>query len=456
SENIKMILSDPKRLVMTQADWAAYNASNFCWICKEAFDMRKPETKVRDHDHLTGQFRGAAHSSCNLQLQQSRKLPVILHNFRGYDAHIITRSLDAFPQMKIRVIGQGYEKYLTLSFGPQIVFKDSYQFLGFSLAQLTKELSASGSAVFAHLRKHFPNLADEEFKLLLRKGVYPYEYMDDWEKLKLSNLPLKEHFYSHLGQSDISDDDYKHAKLVWEKFACSSMNDYQDLYLKTEYRLDAAHYLSSPQLSWDAMLLFTHCEMELISDSKMFNMIDSGIRGGVSMISHRYAKANNPDMGALYNSAEELSYIIYLDANNLYGWAMSQPMPIRNFKWLSNDEWAILDWPSIPDDSPIGYILECDLVYPAALHDAHNEFPLAPEKRFIQSEMLSQTQLRILSHYMVPKSSLKVQKLIPHFLPRKNYVIHYRNLKFYLEEGMQLSQVRKVLQFEQSEWLKPY
>ncbi|KAF0138609.1 MAG: hypothetical protein FD143_3637, partial [Ignavibacteria bacterium] len=359
-------------------------------------------------------------------LQQSRKLPVFLHNFRGYDAHIITRALDAFPQMKLSVIGQGYEKYLTLSFGPQIIFKDTYQFLGFSLAQLTKELSASGSTVFAHLHKQFPNLTDEEFKLLLRKGVYPYEYMDDWEKLKLSDLPAKENFYSHLGQSDISDDDYKHAKLVWEKFACSSMNDYQDLYLKTdvllladifenfrafslnEYRLDAAHYVSSPQLSWDAMLLFTHCEMELISDSKMFNMIDSGIRGGVSMISHRYAKANNPEMGPLYNSAEELSYIIYLDANNLYGWAMSQPMPIRNFKWLSNDEWAVLDWRSIPDDSPIGYFLECDLLYPAALHDAHNEFPLAPEKRFIQSEMLSQTQLRILSHYMVPKSSLKV------------------------------------------------
>ena len=474
SENIKTILSDPKRLVMTQADWATFNASSFCWICKEAFDLRKPETKVRDHDHLTGQFRGAAHSECNLQLQQTRKLPVFLHNFRGYDAHIITRALDAFPQMKISVIGQSYEKYLTLSFGQQIIFKDSYQFLGFSLAQLTKELLSSGSTVFAHLRKQFPNITDEEFKLLLRKGVYPYEYMNDWEKLKLSKLPSKESFYSHLGQSDITDEDYNHAKLVWEKFACTTMNDYQDLYLKTdvllladifenfrefsitEYRLDAAHYVSSPQLSWDAMLLFTNCEMELISDSKMFNMIDSGIRGGVSMISHRYAKANNPEMGPLYNTAEELSYIIYLDANNLYGWAMSQPMPIRNFKWLSNDEWKVLDWLNIPDDASIGYILECDLLYPPTLHDLHNEFPLAPEKRYIQSEMLSKTQLRILSHYMVPKSSLKVQKLIPHFLPRKNYVIHYRNLKFYLEQGLQLVQVTKVLQFEQSAWLKPY
>ena len=474
SEKLRLLLSDPQRLVMREADWVAFNASNVCWICNQTFDLRYPETKVRDHDHLTGVFRGAAHGTCNLQLQQARKLPVFLHNFRGYDAHIITLALDAFPQMKIDVIGQGYEKYLTLSFGQHIIFKDSYQFLGFSLAQLTKELSASGSAVFSHLRKQFPTLAEEDFKLLLRKGVYPYEYMDDWEKLKLPQLPAKENFYTHLAQSDISDDDYKHAKLVWEKFTCSCMKDYQDLYLKTdvllladifenfreftmtEYRLDAAHYVSSPQLSWDAMFLFTGCEIELISDSKMFSMIDSGIRGGVSMISHRYAKANNPEMGSLYNPSEELSYIIYLDANNLYGWAMSQAMPIANFKWLSKDEWTIIDWLNIPDDASIGYIIECDLLYPSALHDQHNDYPLAPEKRYIQSEMLSETQLRILSHYMVPKSAAKVQKLIPHFLPRKNYVIHYRNLKFYLEEGMKLTQVTKVLQFEQRPWLKPY
>ena len=146
------------------------------------------------------------------------------------------------------------------------------------------------------------------------------------------------------------------------------------------YSLDPAHYLSSPQLSWDAMLLYTQCHLTLINDPEMFNLIDSGIRGGVSMIVHRFAQANNPEMGIRYDKIKELSYIVYLDANNLYGWAMSQSLPIDDFSWLTEEEWSIIDWQSIPDHADYGFLLECDLEYPEEIHDLHSDYPFAPEK----------------------------------------------------------------------------
>ena len=204
------------------------------------------------------------------------------------------------------------------------------------------------------------------------------------------------------------------------------------------------------------MLLHTGVQLDQISDPAIFNMVDHGLRGGVSMIVHRYANANNPDIGQSYDANQPLSYIVYLDANNLYGHAMSQPLPTGHFKWLTEEEWRLLDWKTIPDDAPKGYILDVDLEYPAQLHDRHNDNPLAPDKRQMQYELLNEHQLRILTHYNVPKSSLKVQKLVPHLGPRKAYIIHYRNLKFYLTEGMKLTAIHPVLEFTQSKWLAPY
>ena len=473
-DEIISLLHDKQDLIMSTADWQAFNQAHTCWICGLPFDPRIMEDKVRDHDHLSGKFRGGAHSICNLKLHKSFKIPIFLHNFRGYDGHLIALATEHFPQIQLNIIGQGYEKYLTLGFSKAITFKDSYQFLADSLEQLVKDLVKSGPDRFVNLRREFGNISAECFNILLRKGVYPYDYMKTWEKLNERQLPAREEFYSILKEAECSIEDYEHAQNVWRKFGCNTLKDYEDLYLKTDvllladvfenfrtlslqnYRVDPAHYVSSPQLSWDAMQLYTKCELTLISDPEMFTMIDGGIRGGVSMIIHRYAKANNPEMGAAYKPDEELSYIVYLDANNLYGWAMSQALPFGEFKWLNEREWSPIDWMKLGDNDPIGYFLEVDLDYPEVLHEPHNDYPLAPDKRLLQYEMLNEYQLQILVHYAVPKSSLKVQKLIPHLLPRRNYIIHYRNLRLYLEEGMQLKKIYRVIQFHQAPWLSPY
>ena len=416
-EEVAKILLDEKRLIMTPEDMRDFTNAERCFICNKPFPTEY-SNKVRDHDHLTGRYRGAAHNSCNLNYKFTFKVPVMIHNFRGYDSHLISFATAEFPTTKLHVIGQGYEKYLTLSFGPHIVFKDSNQFLACSLEQLAKNLlKAGGPNKFPLLFKEFSMNSDAQRQLLLRKGIYPYEYMDKWERLDERMLPPIEKFFNSLKQEPCSREDYAHALQVWDEFHCSTLKDYQDLYLKTDvllladifenfreisvrnYQLDPAYYVSSPQLSWDAMLLFTKCELELIADPEMFLMLDQGLRGGVSMITHRFARANNPEMGDLYDPELPLSYIVYLDANNLYGWAMSQPLPITGVKWLKEREWCRIDWELLADDSAVGYFIECDLSYPANLHDAHNDLPLGAEKLFLKHEMLNEHQLRILRHY---------------------------------------------------------
>ena len=194
-----------------------------------------------------------------------------------------------------------------------------------------------------------------KFILLLRKGVYPYEYMDSWEKFNESSLPSKKDFYSNLNIEDIDDVDYSHGNNVFEGFKLENLGDYHDLYVQSdtllladvfenfrdmcleEYELDPAHFLSLPGLAWQACLKKTGVELELLTDYDMLLMVEEGIRGGICHSIHRYAKANNKYMKN-YNNNEESSYTQYLDPNNLYDWAMSQKLPGNGFKWLHSDK----------------------------------------------------------------------------------------------------------------------
>ena len=179
--------------------------------------------------------------------------------------------------------------------------------------------------------------------------VYPYEYMKSPKKLKETQLPPKEAFYSRLNDEGITDENYAHAQKVWKTFEMKNLDDYHNLYNQVDvlllsdvlenlrnicckhYNLDPAHYFTAPGLALDPALKETEVKLELSSDSDMLLMIEKGIRGGVSTISNRYGKSNNRYMGDKYDVSKPTKYITYLDANNLYGWAMSNPLPIHGF-----------------------------------------------------------------------------------------------------------------------------
>ena len=242
---------------------------------------------------------------------------------------------------------------------------------------------------------------------MLRKGVYPYEYMDNWERFNETSLPSKEPFYSNLNMEDIDDIDYRHGNNVFNKFKLNNLGYYHDLYVQSdtllladvfenlrgtclkEYELDPAHFLSLPGLAWQACLKKTNIELELLTDYDMLLMVEEGIRGGIYHSIHRYAKANNKYMKN-YNNNEESSYIPYLDANNLYGWAMSKKLPVNGFKWIDNNETA---GPVINEDfirnydenNDKGYIFEVDVKYPKKLHELHSDLPFLPERMVINN-----------------------------------------------------------------------
>ena len=200
-----------------------------------------------------------------------------------------------------------------------------------------------------------------KFVKLLRKGVYPYEYAGTWERFSEISLPSKKDFYSNLNMEDISDIDYRHANNVFKVFKLENLGDYHDLYVQSdtllladyyyyryyyliifrdmylkEYELDPAHFLSLPGLAWQACLKKTNIELELLTDYDMLLLVEEGIRGGICHFIHRYAKTNNKYIKNSNNN-EESSYIQYLDANNLYGWAMSKKLPVNGFKWTDNN-----------------------------------------------------------------------------------------------------------------------
>ncbi|KAF0147428.1 MAG: hypothetical protein FD143_3066 [Ignavibacteria bacterium] len=456
------------RLIMTAEDEINFALSRNCYICGKIFlaDVQK----VRDHDHITGKFRGAAHNKCNLQLRKTYKIPVFFHNFRGYDSHLMVHALGEHQDIPIRVLAQTMEKYIILSWGNHIVFKDSLQFMNCSLEKLTANLLKSGREKFQYLAAEYQ---DASFDLLLRKGVFPYDYVDRWEKLDEEQLPAREQFYNKLRNEACDEQSYEHAQHVWREFKCKTVKDYMKIYLKGDvlqladvfqefrsvcsanYHLDPTHYVSAPHLSWDAMLKLTDCKLELLYDPAMFQLIDSGLRGGVCMISQRYSRANHPGLGEFYDPNKPLVTLKMFDANNLYGYAMHEPLPMSNYKWLSVEEISAIDWIHQKDEQFYGYIVECDLDYPAELHDLHNEFPLAPERLHINVEMLSNFQITIRKSYSMPKN-LESIKLIPSLLNKTHYLCHYRNLKFYMQHGLILKKVHRVIQFHQHKWLAPY
>ena len=346
-----------------------------------------------------------------------------------------------------------------------LTFIYSFQFMSSSLDKLVSNLPKDDLIYTSKVFK------GKRLNLMSKKGVYPYDFMDSFEKFNQTELPTKDQFYSILNDQHITDDEYDHAKKLWKTFKIKTMGEYRDLYLGSDvllltdvfenfrktcmqyYKLDPCHYFTSPGLSWDAMLKMTNIKLELMVDIDMFQFIEKGMRGRVSYIANRYGKANNKYIKE-YDEKAPSKYIMYLDANNLYGWAVSRYLPTGNFKWMTDKEISEIDLGKYKKDGKKGLIPEVDLEYPQELHDLHNDYPVASEKVKVSNDMLSGYCKKIAKKYKI--SIGLVSKLIPTLRDKKEYVLHYRNLQLYLDLGLKIKKIHRVLKFDQSPWLKQY
>ena len=286
-EICKHIVSEAKRLhrsfpekpmePLTSKQIKAHFEAKVCHICLEGIKIK--DRKVRDHCHYNGKYRGATHCNCNLQYKIPGHIPVIFHNLSGYDVHLFIRELSKHTD-SMGVIAKNKEDYMSFSTkvkvgtiidkdGIQVPIKielrfiNSFRFMSSSLDSLVNNLNRGG-----HKFRGFMGYTRKQRSLLVRKRVYPYEYMDSREKFKEDRLLSINDFYSKLNMSGISDDDYDHAKKVWEEFGLRNLGEYHDLYLKTHvillsnvfekfrkvcienYRLDPSHFYTAPGLAW--------------------------------------------------------------------------------------------------------------------------------------------------------------------------------------------------------------
>ena len=505
----KIINYEKKNYSINNGTKKNYNDQKVCYICKKKFDtINKKNYKVRDHCHYTSKYRRAA---LNLRYKVPKEIPVVFHNGSTYDYHFIIKELVKEFEGNFDCLGENTENYITFSvplkkkiqnknleIAYKIKFIDSFRFMSSSLSKLVDNLSegihnnkcADCKSNLDYVRitknkklllkcfncniyykkkinndliKKFKNTYSfcnndtssleriNKFVLLLRKGVYPYEYMDTWERFSEISLPSKEDFYSNLNMEVISEIVYRRANNVFKRFKLENLGDYQDLYVQSdtllladvfnnfrdmcikEYELDPAHFLSLPGLAWQACLKKTNIELELLTDYDMLLMVEEGIRGGICHSIHRCAKANNKYMKN-YNINQESSYIQYLDANNLYGWAMSKKLPVNGFKWFDSNKINEEFIKNYYENDKKGYILEVDVKYPKELHDLHSDLPLLPKRMEIN----------------------KCKKLVCNLYDKKKYVVHINSLKQALNHGLKLKKIHRIIEFNQKAWLKPY
>lgn len=473
---------------LTLQEQIDYNNTDACKHCMKLFSQ--DVIKVRNHDHFTGKFISALCQDCNLQYKCGNYLPIISHNLSGYDIHFLINELD-FSTTPINVLPLTREDYISVSkkFG-EITWRfiDSYRFLPQSLEVLARNLTRD---MFKFVKDTFP---PQHLDLMVRKGIFPYDYVNSWEKLNETRLPSKDAFYSILREENISDADYEHANKVWDTFNIQNIGQYTDLYLKLDvkiltdvfeqfrnlcmeiYDLDSAHFYTGPGLTFNAALKTTKVKMQLIHDIDVVLFFEKSLRGGLCQCSHRYTKANNKYMPNYDETQQKNIFLTYWDANNLYGLSMSQNLPIGNFQWLPNacvqqienklqnlhfnedtftsyedysDRLCMqmlgLDAQSNNDGDGVStsLLLEVDFKYPVDVHDKHQDLPFCPQ-------------------HMVPPSrnpdekKSTQNKLMLTLYDKKKYVTHIRNLIHCMRHGLQVEKVHRVLQFSQAPWLKEY
>ena len=466
----------------------SYAIRNLLLIKKNKY--YKKLLKVKDHDHYTGKYRSAAHSVCNLRYKTQKDIPFVIHNGSTYDFPLIITELAKEFRSEIHCIPEDKEKYKSFSitlmhkkennktFKYNLNFIDSARFMMGSLGTHVNNLSGlfdcncedekkrqikikdNDKSVYTRcntskkrskqpinsLKDKFPSTYQlakgnmDTFIFLLRKGVYPYEYMDSWEKFDETKLPSLDKFYSNLNLEDIDKDDYKHAQKVWSTFNIKNLGEYHDLYVQSdttkladtfeqfrtvclkEYELDPAYFCTTPGLAMEACLKKTGVKLGQPTDIDMVLMFEKGLRGGISQAIHRYATANNK-YTPNYHSQRLSSYLIYLDANNLYGWAMSKKLPLNGFLWSKKLNKYTSDFiKNYDENSNLGYLLEVDFKYPKHLHKLHSDLPFL---------------------------AIKQNKLLTTLEDKKNYVIHISALKQALNHGLVLEKVNRAIVFTQ-------
>ena len=447
---------------------------NICHLCNEKIE----DNPVENHCHFSGKILGYAHNECNLQYKFKKDnvhnnylINIFAHYSQNFEQSFLIRALQNLDnKIPFSCLPRNSNKFISMQIGP-FIFKDSYLFLNKSLNYSTSTISDEDRI---SLKQEF---GEENYKLLTKKGIYLYDYFESKTKYDELQLPKKEKFFNKSNNKNISNDEYKHALNAFKTFKCKSLLDCSILYLKTDichlsdvfqkfsnfayetYKIDLRYNYTLPGFSWQAMLKMTKIELELISDSDMYLFLMDTIRGGICVVNKKHVKADNiytrkvhdessdKKVNKKLKTSDSNKFIMYLDANNLYGHSMSKPLPYKNFKWSDN---LTLDLNNLQTG-----IYEVYIEIPKELHDKFVDYPLCPEIKNIPEDMSSEYQ-KYLNDKLNIKYNEKDKKLILGLLSKKNYKVYYKNLEYYLKLGLKVAKVHRMLTFDKKPFLKEY
>ena len=436
-----------KDIIMTDEDEEDYRNDNICRFCEKEILYGK----VRDHCHLTGNYRGPAHSESNINVtqEQSSFIPFIFHNFSNSDCHMFFKKLVVKKTDKVDfdIIPKTNEEYISVTYGC-IRFIDSYRFLSSGLDSLVKNLDEDD---FKILKKEFT----EKWLYLNKKLAYPYEYfnsINDYKK-PVHNLENKG-FFSKLKNKCPDDKEIDRTREIIRKFNIKNGKELTELYLKSdvilladvfekfikisveEYGINPLYCVSLPGYTWQCGLKYTGINLQTLQDKDMILLLENNIRGGISSV-----------MGDRYTKSDENKKILNVDANNLYGNSMSEPLPYDEIKLDNNVN--LEEILNTSDDSDIGYFVEVDLTYPNSIKRKTKNFPFTPVNKKINLDKFNDYMKEI-------KPDIQTKKLICDFSDKKNYLVHYRMLKFFIGHGLIVDKVHHIISFRQSRWLEKY
>jgi len=453
--------------------------------------------KVRHHNHLTGEVYhidrpgyggGAAHNACNRLIHTRwEKIPVFFHNLKGFDGHLLVKPGSEQCQGKASIIPQNTEKYISMTFD-STRYLDSFAFLASGLEKLAAYLLDEGLHKFKHVLRYFGDkVSPFLIHHLVKKGFYPYSYMNCFERFDETDCFKQEDFYDELSEEHISDEDYQCVVKMWNELGIKNKGEWHDLYLKLDvllladvfenfrkvsfenFGLDPANSSwTLPNFGFDCMLKMTDMKLELMSELEVYLLYEKDIRGGISAIFSKYAKANNPYLDD-YDPSKPTSFINCLDANNLYGGIMRMALAFGGLHFRDVSTYMKHQFDKLmketkrrrinkieykEEEVSDGFDFEVDLYYPPELHDLHNDYPMAVERKCVTKDMLSPLQRS-------RKATMsKIPKLIPGFGDKdnmiKNYLVHYRNLEYYLSKGLVLKKVHRIIGYKQRPWMRKY
>ena len=459
-----------------------YDNATRCHICKNRFGTTKNFIEVRDHDHYTGNYRGATHSIFNLRYFSQTDIPVVFYNGSKYDFNLIITELANEFRSEMRCIPMTTNNYMSFSIPIKktsvndkcvvynLQFIDSMCFMNESLSNLVddlsdlytckcldktnqdikvtwkekkvhihtnivhnskeKQISEDKICKIAYSRcktcncknkqqldtliNNFPstyklcNNNIDKFLLLLRKGTYPYEYMDNWDKFNST---------------------------MFKRISIRPLV-----------------FVSTPGLALEAMLKITNVKLKLLTDVDMVLMVENGIRGGLTQVAHKYASADNkylPD----YNQNLKSTYLQYFDTNNLYGYTMTKKLSLNAFKWSDPIKYTSEFIKNYNDTCDEGYLLELDVEYPKHLHNAHSDLTFLPERRKkldkpFEYEISDDIKKK---HYNVYKELNIIHepenKLVSTIRDKIKYIVCISTLKQALNHGLILKKVHRLIEY---------